>query len=148
MRDAVALRPDGRWGGRSAWGSFVALNLAALFFVLKAFTPRLLAFEVSTRSLVAIVLGVVLVHSNAIDAIEQDGVLRQELPLAGTILFAAGISCVQRAVRTFLSHLVGAVRRARPALLSVREIPGHPRDLALVGCRCAPRAPPVPSHLR
>lgn len=129
-------------------GSFVALNLATLFFLVKTLLPRLLTFQSDSRSLAAVTLGVVLLHASAVELRLHDGSYRQELPVAGSLLFAAGFSFVQGSLRTLLARLSVAKRAVRLAGMPLADACDRPRDLLLVACLCAPRAPPASSRLR
>lgn len=122
--------------------SFLGLSAAALFFVLKILGVRVLNFERSRRSVVAVVIGIALLHANAIDVRVQNIAIAQEIPVAGSILLAAGLSCVQRVFQTALSGGRQTPRQTCRAGWTVRPASLQARQLLPVGCLCAPRAPP------
>lgn len=125
--------------------SFVALHLATLFFGLKALIPRFLSFQTNRQSLVVIALGAILLHANAIELEASDS--RDHIPVAGSILFIAGFSCVQQAVRTILSQNSVVLLGFRPVGAEVCTTARRPRELLLAANLCAPRAPPLASFL-
>jgi len=126
--------------------SFVALHLATLFFAVKAVSPGFLSFQTNRRSLVVIALGAILLHANAIEF--EASAPRDPIPVAGSILFIAGFSCVQQAIRTILTRNAAVSPGLPPAAARVQATVYRPRELLLAANLCASRAPPGVSILR
>lgn len=123
--------------------SFLGLNLATVLFVLKVWGVRLLEFEADRRSLIAITLAVALMHGNVIGAWSSCIAVPQEVPIAASILFASGLSRVQRALRRPFSCSRETWRTAKSFIQRVRLSAFHPRQLLLATRLCTPRAPPL-----
>ena len=128
--------------------SFLGLNLATLFFLLKIRGARLLEFTTNRHSLLTIVVAVTLMHANAVGMHLKYAAVPQDVNFAAGILFAAAFSRVQQ----FFGRLLSRTRTtrntatlSRRAMWSCQHQPHQPRYAA---CLCAPRAPPSSSYPR
>lgn len=119
--------------------SFAALNLSALFFILKIRGVRWLEFGRDPRSLLALGVAVAILHIHVVR--DHTTAVPQESQVVATVLFTLSLTQVQR--------LLGRAATRRRCLRDDLAFLGHclddcvttitrHRDLAL-----APRAPPA-----
>ena len=124
-------------------GSFLSLNLAALFFALKICGVQLLQFDTDRRSRIAVMVAVALMHAGVIDR-QLGGVMQipPTLPAAAGVLLTSGMPRVRRLIERVLALPTQAARR-RPnwalggLVLAVCARAAGPRALAR-----SPRGPP------
>lgn len=128
--------------------SFLGLNLATLFFVLKIRGVRLLELQTDRRSLLAIAVAVGLMHAQAVGARLQYVAVPQDVSVAAGVLFITGLARVQRALETLTSGGRVAAKTTRLRAQTVQYYQRRPRWLPYTARLCTPRAPPFSSTLR
>jgi len=122
-------------------GSFIALNLSALFFVLKIRDVRWLQFSSDRRSLVTLIIAVALLHVNLTAEPGQTVSYADRCQVAATLLLVVSLTPVQTLLANWLSGALAGRHRPRR---------GPHRTAAVTTCRSAlprllrsPRAPPL-----
>jgi hypothetical protein len=128
--------------------SFLGLNLATLFFVLKIRGVRLLELQTDRRSLLAIAVAVGLMHAHAVGARLQYVAVPQDVSVAAGVLFATGFARLQRVLGTLVSRGRVAAKTTRLRAQPVQCYQRRPRWLPYTARLCTPRAPPLSSTPR
>jgi hypothetical protein len=128
--------------------SFLGLNLATLFFVLKIRGVRLLELQTDRRSLLAIAVAVGLMHAQAVGARLQYVAVPQDVSVAAGVLFITGLARVQRALETLKSGGRATAKTGRLPAQTVQCHQRQPRRLPYAVRLCTPRAPPLSSTPR
>jgi hypothetical protein len=136
----ATLLGDG--GGLARLGGFVALNVSALFFILKICEVRLLEIRCDARSLAVFGVAIVLLHVHLGPGAALAAQLPQQTPLAAGVLVMLTLTPVQRMLESWLS--AAPARRSRPArvLLAGTPVADQPR-WAQVPELATPRPPPT-----